>query len=98
MTRLNLFLLLALMASALHLVRVQYESRRLYAELDRTVSETRRLEVEQEGLQVEKRAHATPARVEKVAKAQLRMQGASPGITQYVKLREPNASHAGATP
>ena len=98
MTRLNLFLLLAILVSALQLVRVQYESRRLYAELDRTVSEARRLEVEQEGLQVEKRAHATPARVEKVAKAQLRMQGASPGITQYVRLRETAPAPAGAVP
>ena len=33
MTRLNLVLLLAVLASALYLVRTQYESRRLYVEL-----------------------------------------------------------------
>ena len=35
MTRLNLVLLLALLASSLYLVSVQYESRRLFSELDK---------------------------------------------------------------
>jgi cell division protein FtsL len=34
-TRVNLLLLLALLLSSLYLVRVSYESRRLFAELDR---------------------------------------------------------------
>ncbi|RYF00936.1 MAG: cell division protein FtsL, partial [Comamonadaceae bacterium] len=38
MTRLSLVLLLAVMASALYLVRTQYESRRLFTELDRAVA------------------------------------------------------------
>jgi len=84
MTRLNVVLLLAVIASALYLVRTQYESRRLYAELDRARSEARRLETEHERLQVEKRAQATPARVERVAREQLQMRGATPAITQYV--------------
>ena len=84
MTRLNLVLLLAVIASALYLVRTQYESRRLVTELDRAASETRRLELERERLQVEKRAQATPLRVEKLAKEQLQMRGATPAITQYV--------------
>ena len=67
MTRLNLVLLLAVLASALYLVRMQYESRRLFAEIERPQAEARRLEVEHERLQVEKRAQATPLRVEKLA-------------------------------
>ena len=59
MIRLNLLLLVALMASALYLVRVQYDSRRLYAEIERAQNEFRKLEVEHERLQVEKRAQAT---------------------------------------
>ena len=85
MTRLNLVLLLAVMVSALYLVRTQNESRRLFAEIDRSVSEGRRLETEHERLQLEKRAQATPARVEKLAREQLQMRGATPAITQYVK-------------
>jgi cell division protein FtsL len=86
-TRLNLVLLIALVASALYLVRVQYESRRLYAEIEKAQNEFRRLEVDHERLQVEKRAQATPARVEKLARDQLQMRAATPAITQYVTLR-----------
>ena len=84
MTRLNIVLLLAVMASALLVVRTQYESRVLYTEWDRAVGEARRLELEQERLQVEKRAQATTRRVETLARAQLQMRTATPSITQYV--------------
>ncbi len=84
MTRINLVLLVAVLASALYLVRTQYESRRLFAELDRATAEARRLDSENERLQVDKRAQATPARVEKLAREQLQMRGATPAITQYV--------------
>lgn len=87
MVRLNLVLLLALIASALYLVRVQYDSRRLYAEIERAQNEFRKLEVEHERLQVEKRAQATPARVERIAREQLHMRPATPAITQYVTLK-----------
>ena len=85
MTRLNLVLLVAVIASALFLVRTQYQSRRLYAELDKAESEARHLQVERERLEFEKRAQATPLRVEKLAKEQLQMRTASPAITQYVR-------------
>ena len=87
MIRLNLVLLVAVMASALYLVRVQYDSRRLYAEIERAQNEFRKLEIEHERLQVEKRAQATPARVEKLAREQLHMRPATPAITQYVTLK-----------
>ena len=84
-TRLNIVLLLAVLASALFLVKTQYESRRLFAELDKAHSDARKIEVENGRLQVEKREQATPLRVEKLAKEQLQMRSASPAITQYVK-------------
>ena len=84
MTRLNIVLLVAVLASALYLVHTQYESRRLFTELDRAHAESRRLETEHQRLQVEKRAQATPLRVEKIARAQLHMRTATPAITQYV--------------
>jgi cell division protein FtsL len=87
MMRLNLVLLMAVLASAIFLVRTQYESRRLYAELDKATSEAKRLEVEHEKLEFEKRAQATPLRVEKLAKEQLQMRTATPGITQYVTVK-----------
>jgi cell division protein FtsL len=94
MTRLNIVLLIAVLASALYLVRTQYESRRLFAEIDKAVSDARKLETEHERLQVEKRAQATPLRVEKLAKEQLQMRTATPAITQYVTLRNPAAGAA----
>ena len=84
MTRLNVVLLLAVLASAIYLVHTQYESRRLFTELDRAVAEARRLETEHQRLQVEKRAQATPLRVEQLARARLQMRTATPAITQYV--------------
>ena len=84
MTRLNLVLLLAVIASALYLVSVQYESRRLFSAIDKASSEAHKIEADNERLQVEKRAQATPLRVEKLAKEQLQMRTATPAITQYV--------------
>ena len=69
MTRLNVVLLLAVLASAIYLVHTQYESRRLFVELERAHATARQLETDQERLQVEKRAQATPLRVERLAKA-----------------------------
>ena len=53
MARLNLMLLLAVLVSALYLVHTQYQSRRLFTELDRAVAEARRLDTEHQRLQVE---------------------------------------------
>jgi cell division protein FtsL len=84
MMRINIVLLLALVLSGLYLVGVQYESRRVFTDLDRARSEARRLEAESERLQVQKRAAATPVRVERLAKDKLQMHQTNPGITTYV--------------
>ena len=84
MIRLNLVLLLTVLASALYLVNVQYESRRLVAEIDRARHELRKIEAEREQLLVQRRALATPKRVEKLAREQLNMRTATPAITHYV--------------
>ena len=84
MTRLSLMLLFAVLASALYLVHTQYESRRLFVELEKAAAQSHKLEAENERLQVEKRAQATPLRIEKLAKEKLQMRTATPAITQYV--------------
>lgn len=84
MTRLNLVLLLALIASSLYLVKVSYESRRLFTELDRAQALALQLQSEHERLQLEARAQATPLRVEKVAREKLAMRNATPAVTEYV--------------
>ena len=93
MIRLNLVLLLAVIASAMYLVRMQYDSRLLYTQLDRARAESRQLETEHQRLQVEKRAQATPLRVEKIARDKLQMRTATPAISLYV-----SDSAAGAQP
>jgi len=98
MTRVNLVLLLAVLASALYLVNVQYESRRLFAEIDRAELEARHLETEREQLELEKRQQATPQRVEKLAKDKLDMRAATPAITDYVSYQpRSGATAAGVT-
>ena len=84
MTRFNVLLLLLAIGSAMLVVRTQYQSRLLYTELDRATVEARRLELEHERLQVEKRAQATSLRVETLAREKLKMRTATPAITQYV--------------
>lgn len=98
MMRLNLMLLLAVVASALYLVGVQYESRSVFVQMEKARNEARRLETEYERLQVEKRAQATPARVEQLAKAKLQMRQVSPGVTTYVTYTPVTPPAAGAVP
>ena len=53
MTRLNLVLLVALLVSSVYLVRVSYESRRLFAALDKAQGEERTLDHDAERLKTE---------------------------------------------
>ena len=96
MTRLGIVLLLAVIASALYLVHVQYQSRSLYTELERANAEGRRIDTERDRLQVERRAQATPQRVERLARERLQMRPATPAITHYVAYSDGSAS-AGAS-
>jgi cell division protein FtsL len=89
MTRINLVLLLAVVLSAIYLVSVQYDSRRLFTELDKAQAEERRLSSDLERLKVEKRAQATSARVEKLAREKLQMRLVLPAITTYVGYTAP---------
>ncbi len=98
MTRLNILLLLALVGSALALVHSQYASRQLFMGLESARKDTTRLEIERDRLLVERRAQATPLRVEQIARQQLQMRMVSPGITQYVTAPASAASSAGAKP
>lgn len=93
MSRLNVVLIVALLASGLYLVHVSYQARRLYAELDRAQSEQRALDTEYERLKADLQAQATPLRVERTAREKLAMRNATPGITQYVS--DPGAPGGG---
>jgi cell division protein FtsL len=97
-TRLNLMLLAALLASCLYLVRTAYESRRLFHALDRARVEQSALDTEFKRLDAERQAQATHLRVEKMAREKLRMRTATPAVTQYVVDEAALPSSAAAAP
>ena len=84
MTRLNLLLLLALLASSLVLVQTAYQARNLFTALDRARTQEHRLDTEFKRLDADRQAQATHLRVETVARDKLKMRAASPAVTQYV--------------
>lgn len=87
-TRLNVVLLLVLVASAMYLVKTSYESRRLFAELDKLQNEQRRLDTDHQRLLTERQAEATHLRVERVAREKLKMSAPTPAVTYYVREGE----------
>jgi cell division protein FtsL len=78
MVRVNLVLLAVLIACALSLVTSRHQARKLFIDLEREVAQTRAYDVEYGQLQIEQSTWAMPARVEKVAREQLRMQLPTP--------------------
>jgi cell division protein FtsL len=73
-TRINLVLLGILVACALSLVTSRHEARRLFVELEREQAKARQSETEYNQLQLEQSTWGMPARVEKIARENLRMQ------------------------
>lgn len=92
MTRLNFSLFAAVLATMLYVVRIQYESRRLFIDIEKATLEVRRLEIDSATLQVEKRAQATPLRIEKLAQERLHMRSAIPAVTQYLRYNSDTSS------
>lgn len=83
--RLNVALLLAVIVSALYLVQVSYDSRRLYSDKNRAEKTAVQLRQEAERLDLERRAQGTHARVDKLARERLQMRNVTPAITEYVE-------------
>ena len=83
MTKFNLLLLLAVVASALLLVSTAYDARRLFTGLHRADLEALRLQGEQQRLEAERQLQATNLRVERTAREKLRMVTATPAVTMY---------------
>lgn len=98
MSRLSILLLIAVLGSALFLVHSQYETRRMFMALEAARKEAKRLEVDHDRLQIERRSQATPLRVEQLARQQLQMRPASPAITQYVTVKDGAVTVRGAQP
>ena len=84
MVRLNVLLAIALILSGLYLVKISYESRRLFAEIENAHGAERQLESDRRRLEAERQAQATHRRVEATARTKLNMRAATPANTQYV--------------
>jgi cell division protein FtsL len=97
MTKVNLVLLMLLLASSLYLVKTSYEARRLFSLLDRARAEQRQLDTEFKRLDAERQSQATHLRVEKVARDKLQMRNATPAVTQYVTDGAASPASAAAT-
>lgn len=87
--RLNVFLAAALMACALMLVNAQYQSRRLFIELERAQAAARQLEIEWAQLQLEQSTLGKHARIEATAARDLDMVRIAPDRTQYLTMGAP---------
>ena len=94
MTRVSLLLLVATVVSALWLVHSHYESRRIFMDMESARKEAKRIEVDHDRMEIERRAQATPLREEQIARQQLNMRTASPAITQYVNAQGAAAGNA----
>jgi cell division protein FtsL len=87
MTKLNLILLLAIVASCLYLVQVSYESRTLYNRLDRARNDAGTLDADYKRLDVEREAQATHTRVQRTARDKLHMTTPTPETSMSVEDR-----------
>ena len=82
--KLNGLLILALLASALLLVKTSFESRQLFAAIDSARAEQAQLDAEYKRLDAEAQAQSTNMRVERVAHDKLGMNRAQQGVMTYV--------------
>ena len=83
MTKINILLLLALIASALVLVKTAYDSRRLFTNIHRAETESLRLAGDHKRLEADRQLQATNLRVERSARERLSMSPAIPSAMLY---------------
>jgi cell division protein FtsL len=79
MARVNVFLILVLVACAFAVITGQHRARKLYSEIDRQRERARQLDVEFVQLQLEAGTLAAHPRVEGIARKKLQMQLPGPG-------------------
>lgn len=90
MTRLNVFLFLVLLGCALATVTSQYQSRKLFVELQDEQQRAHELEIEYGQLRLEQSTWAMQSRIEQVASSKLGMR--VPQVTRVRVVPPPPAS------
>jgi cell division protein FtsL len=83
-SRFTFFLTAFLVLSALSLVNAQYQSRRLFIELERAQALARQLDIEWAQLQLDQSTLGKHARIEANARRDLNMVALTPARTQYL--------------
>ena len=83
---LQIFLIVALLLSALLLVNARYQSRRLFIELEFELMQAKRLEVEWSQLQLEQSSLGKHARIEASARHDLNMVHVTPANTRFMTV------------
>lgn len=91
MTKIHVLLLMAVIASALLLVKTAYDARRLFTADHRADVEAVRLNGEHKRLEAERELQATNQRVDKSARERLKMATATPAITMYESVAAASA-------
>lgn len=84
--RISAVLLVLLVASALSLVKAQYQSRRLFVELEQAQGLARQLDIDWSQLQLEQSTLGKHARLEELAQRDLKMTHLSADKVRYLKL------------
>ena len=91
MAKLNLLLLLVLLACALGLVTSQQKARKLFTQLELEQGRARELEVEYGQLQIEASTWGQHARVGRIASAALGLRTPDPRRVRLIELRPAEA-------
>lgn len=86
--RLDLLLTALLVLCALSLVNAQYQSRRLFIELERAQAASRQLDIEWAQLQLDQSTLGKHSRIEANARHDLNMVPLTPARTQYLTVGE----------
>ncbi len=84
--RINLVITALLVLCALSLVNAQYQSRRLFIELERAQALARQLDIEWAQLQLDQSTLGKNARIEANARRDLRMTALTAERTQYLTV------------
>ena len=98
MTRLNILLLAAVLASAFVLIKSAYDTRRLFAEIHRAEVAGQTLASDKTRLEAERQLQATNLRVERTAREKLQMRTLTPAVMLYEGAAAPAPLPAASKP
>ena len=84
MGRVCILVAMVLMFSSLSLVTARYQARQLYNQLDRYKEKSQELEIDWRRLQLDRAAQSSNAKVDRLAREELKMTGIVPDRTVYV--------------